>query len=147
VEPEDVVHVLRNMVEAVRPGGLVVDLQVIRPNPLVEADGTVLSEIDGGWLFAKADAARAAVDDAVASGHLVEEAVDDHDSRVHYPSGAELVGDFAEKRRRVLDEARVRAVAGPCVMRERCRVRRLRVNHTVPGSRGDGAALRSSEAS
>jgi hypothetical protein len=33
VDREDVVHVLRHMVEAVRPGGLVLDLQVIRPNP------------------------------------------------------------------------------------------------------------------
>jgi hypothetical protein len=33
------VHVLRNMVEAVEPGGLVLDLQVIRPDPTVEVDG------------------------------------------------------------------------------------------------------------
>ena len=50
-------HVLRNMVSAVRPGGLVLDLQVIRPNPVVEADGEELSEVDGEPLFALADAA------------------------------------------------------------------------------------------
>ena len=120
-------HVLRNMVSAVRPGGLVLDLQVIRPNPVVEADGEELSEVDGEPLFALADAARAAVDAAVAAGTLVEEAVDDHDVRKHYPNGADVIDDFAEKKRRVLDEARVRAVTRPCVIRERCRLRRLRV--------------------
>jgi len=121
------VHVLRNMVSAVRPGGLVLDLQVIRPNPVVEADGVELSEVDGEPLFALADAARAALDAAVAAGTLVEEAVDDHDVRKHYPNGADVIDDFAEKKRRVLDEARVRAVTRPCVIRERCRLRRLRV--------------------
>ena len=120
-------HVLRNMVEAVEAGGLVLDLQVIRPNPVVEADGLVLCEIDGEPLLVQADAARAAIDASVRTGRLVEEAADDHHSRVHYASGAELVDNFAQKKRRVLDEARVRAHVGPCAMREQCRLRRLRV--------------------
>ena len=120
-------YVLRNMIDAVEPGGLVLDLQVIRPNPVVEADGEELSEVDGEPLFALADAARAAVDAAVAAGTLVEEAVDDHDVRKHYPNGADVIDDFAEKKRRVIDEVRVRAVTRPCVIRERCRLRRLRV--------------------
>jgi hypothetical protein len=41
VEPEDVVHVLRRFRDVLRPDGLILDLQVIRPNPLVEADGQV----------------------------------------------------------------------------------------------------------
>jgi len=41
------VHVLDNMVQAVKAGGLVIDLQVIRVNPRVEADGGLLCEIDG----------------------------------------------------------------------------------------------------
>ena len=115
------------MIAAVEPGGFVLDLQVIRPNPVVEANGEQLSEIDGEPLFALADAATAAVDAAVAAGQVVEEAVDDHDVRKHYPTGADLVDDFAAKKRRVLDQAPVRAVAGPCTTRERCRLRRLRV--------------------
>ena len=55
MEPEDVVHVLRHMVEAVKPGGLVLDLQVIRPNPVVETDGQMVCEIDGEPLFRGAD--------------------------------------------------------------------------------------------
>ena len=53
-------HALRNMVNAVKPGGLVLDLQVIRPDPRVEVDSRVVCEIDGQPLFRLADAAAAA---------------------------------------------------------------------------------------
>ena len=120
-------HVLRNMVEAVEKGGLVLDLQVIRPNPRVEVDGHVVCQIDGEPLFRLADAAAAAVDSFIAGGELIEEAVDDHDVLKHYANGADLIDDFADKERRIADEAipRVRRVTGPCVTRERCRLRRL----------------------
>jgi hypothetical protein len=128
VEPEDVVDVLRKMVDAVLPGGIVLDLQVIRPDPRIEVDGRLVREIDGEPLFRLADAATAAVDAAIADGRLSEEAVDDHDVRKHYPNGTDLVDDFATKERRILDEAvpQLRAIARPCVVRERCRLRRLR---------------------
>jgi hypothetical protein len=124
------VHVLRNMVTAVRPGGEVLDLQVIRPNPRVEVGGRLLCEIDGEALFRKAEAATAAVDALVSGGVLVEDAVDDHDVRKHYTSGADLVDDFAGKERRLPDDARPRlhALKQPCVVRERCRLRRLTVH-------------------
>ena len=102
-------HVLRRFRAALVPDGIVLDLQVIRPNPRAEVDGRVLCEIDGSPLFAGADAARAAVDLLVAERLLVEEAVDDHDVLKHYRDDAEL-----------------RAFAEPCVTRERCRLRRLR---------------------
>jgi hypothetical protein len=129
VEPEDVVHVLGNMVEAVKPGGLVLDLQVIRPNPTVEVDGRVVCEIDGERLFRTADAATAAVDALVDAGRLVEQAVDDHDVRKHYTSGPELVEDFASKERRLPSTGLpdLRSLALPCAVRERCRLRRLSV--------------------
>jgi hypothetical protein len=129
VEPEDVVHVLRNMVEAVRPGGLVLDLQVIRPNPRAEAGGVLVCEFDGEPLFVQADAATAAVDALVAGGRLAEEAVDHHDVLQHYASGPDLLDDWAEKERRPIGDgaARLRATREPCVVRERCRLRRLRL--------------------
>jgi hypothetical protein len=129
VEPEDVVHVLSNMVEAVKPGGAVLDLQVIRPNPVVESDARVLCEIDGESLLRKADAAAQAVDSLVRAGRLVEERVDDHDVRKHYRTGPDLVEDFAGKERRLPDEAvaGLNALVRPCIVRERCRLRRLRV--------------------
>jgi hypothetical protein len=129
VDQEDVVHVLRNMVEAVKPDGLVLDLQVIRPNPTAEFDGRVVCEIDGEPLFHTADAATAAVDGLIRARRLVEQAVDDHDVRKHYANGSELVDDFADKKRQLPERAvpRFRALAQPCVVRERCRLRRLQV--------------------
>ncbi len=122
-------HVLRKMVEAVKPGGLVLDLQVIRPNPIVEVDGRVVCEIDGEPLFRTADAATVAVDALVRAGRLLEQAIDDHDVRKHYANGAELVADFADARRHLPDPAlpRLRTLAQPCVVRECCRLRRLQV--------------------
>ena len=122
-------HVLQKMVDAVKTGGLVIDLQVIRPNPVVEVDGRALCEIDGEPLFQKADAARAAIDALVAAGRLVEQASDDHDVRKHYVNGADLIDDFAEKERRLPAAAVpvLRATMGPCIVRERCRLRRLAV--------------------
>lgn len=110
-------------------GGHVVDLQVIRPNPVVEVDGRVVCEIDGEPLFISADEATAAVDDLVRRVALIEEAIDDHDVREHYAGGTDLVSTWATKRRQLpRDELpALRALARPCAVRERCRLRRLRV--------------------
>src|SRR5213593_2491319 len=112
------------MVDAVRPGGAVLDLQVILPDPVVESDDQVLCEIDGEALFRKADAATAAVDALVLSGRLVEELVDDHDVRKHYVNSEDLIDDFADKERRLPDAAMggLRRVRRPCIVRERCRL-------------------------
>jgi hypothetical protein len=128
VESEDVVNVLRNVTNGVEPGGLILDLQVIRPNPVVEAGGRVFCEIDGEPLFLTADAAAAALDDAVRENVLADEARDDHDVREHFASGEELISAFAE-RKRAPPEAALPAlrIVGPCAVRERCRLRRLRV--------------------
>jgi hypothetical protein len=128
VEPEDVVHVLRRLREALVPEGIVLDLQVIRPHPLVEVDGTILCEIDGSSLFVGADAARAAVDLLIAERLLEEEAADDHDVRKHYVDGAALVADFETSTRKIPADAipRLLRLESECVVRERCRVRRLR---------------------
>lgn len=122
-------HVLGNMVDAVRPGGLVLDLQVIRPNPVIEAGGAALCEIDGEPLFKLADAATAAVDTFIRRQRLIEQAVDEHDVRKHYPDGADLIDDFAEKKRQLPPEAlpRLHALRQSCTVRERCRLRRLRI--------------------
>ena len=47
----------------------------------------------------------------------------------HFVDGSDLVNDFAGKDRRLPDEQipRLQALKEPCVMRERCRLRRLRV--------------------
>ncbi len=122
-------HVLRNMVKAVRSTGTVLDLQVIRPNPRVEIGDEFFCEVDGEPLFRRADAAVGAIDALIRQGQLSEHAVDDHDVREHYANGADLVDDFSDKERQLPQEARhqLLAVAEPCVVRERCRLRRLSV--------------------
>ena len=126
--------VLGRMFEALRPGGIVLDLQVIRPNPRVEVDGRLVCEIDGEPLFRWADAAVAAVNGRIAAGDLVEEAVDDHDVRKHYADGADMVDAWADKKRQLPASAVpvVRAIQQPMVVREQCRLRRLRA---VPKAR------------
>ena len=122
-------HVLGRMVKAVKPGGLVLDLQVIRPNPVIEVEGRVVCEIDGEPLFCTADAATAAVDALVRDGLLVEQGVDDHDVREHYDNGGELVDAFAAKKRQPPAEMLpvLLALSGRVTVRERCRLRRLEV--------------------
>ena len=122
-------HVLGNMVEAVKPGGVVLDLQVIRPNPSVEIGGRVVCKIDGEPLFRMADAATAAIDALIRAGKLLEQAVDDHDVRKHYDNGADLVDDFADKKRKLPSRAvpQLLTLTQPCAVRERCRLRRLQM--------------------
>jgi hypothetical protein len=129
MEPEDVVHVLRRFRESLVPDGLILDLQVIRPDPVVEVDGRALCVIDGTPLFANADAATAEVDRLIEAARLVEEGVDDHDVLRHYGSGPLVVEDFAGKERRIPPQAvsLLEAVDRPVAVRERCRSRRLRV--------------------
>jgi hypothetical protein len=128
VPPEGVVNALSQMIEAVAPRGLILDLQVIRPDPYVELYGEVIARIDGEPLFAWADAATAAIDARIAAGDLVEEAVDDHDVRKHYSEGADLVEDVGSSKRRFPDDVIpiLAAIEQPLVVRERCRLRRLR---------------------
>src|SRR5207248_11532619 len=93
------------MTRAVRPGGAILDLQVIRPNPRVERDGELICEIDGSPLLDQADAATAAVNALISTGRLSEAGRDDHDVRKHYPDGRDLVDDFRDKARQLPKDA------------------------------------------
>jgi len=123
------VNALNQMIKAAAPAGLILDLQVIRPDPYVELDGRVVARIDGEPLFEWADAATAAVEARLAAADLSEESVDDHDVRKHYSDGADLVEDVGSSKRPFPDEVIpiVAAITEPLVVRERCRLRRLRV--------------------
>jgi hypothetical protein len=123
------VNVLSRMIAAVEPGGLILDLQVVRPDARVELKGRVIAELDDEPLFEWADAATAAVDARILAGDLVEEAVDDHEVCKHYSDGAELVDDVAGSKRRFPEEVvpRLALIAEPVLTRESCRLRRLRV--------------------
>jgi hypothetical protein len=69
------------------------------------------------------------VDARIAAGDLVEERADDHDVRKHYSDGVELVEDVEQSIRDLPVEAvpTVRTIARPLSVRERCRLRRLRI--------------------
>lgn len=123
-------HALSRMIEAARPCGHILDLQVIRPDPYIELDGSTFARIDGAGLFAWADAAVAAIEARIGAGDLVEEAMDDHDVRKHYSDGAELVDDVAGSKRSLhdADVPMLRELRRPLVVRERCRTRLLRVS-------------------
>jgi len=117
------------MVDAVRPSGLVLDLQVIRPQPVVEIDGNVVCVVDAEPLFRKADAAVAAIDAAVEAGSVMDEAVDDHDVLKHFATGRDPIADFDGKQMRLPADALPILQAHPrtAKLREHCRLRRLRV--------------------
>ena len=127
-------NVLRNMVAAIKPGGLILDLQVIRPDPVIESGQEWICAIWGKPIFATADAATAAIEATIETGLLAQEAIDDHQVRTHFRTGPELVDDFEGKTRRIPEEAlpKLLATTGAVTMRERCRLRRLR----IPAAKG-----------
>jgi hypothetical protein len=125
---EDVVHVLHRFRRALVPGGAILDLQVIPPDPVVEVDGEVVCRIEGGTLLEDAAAAAAVIDEEIARGRLREEAVDDHEVLRHFSTGGSLIEHFRTRPRSVSASAvpLLEASARPHVVREACRLRRLR---------------------
>lgn len=128
MEREDVVHVLHRFRRALVPGGTILDLQAIAPGPVAEMDGDVVCRLEGGTLLEDAAAAAAVIDEEIARGLLREEAVDDHDVLRHFSTGASLVEHFRTRPRSVPASAVpvLEASARPYVVREACRLRRLR---------------------
>jgi hypothetical protein len=57
---------------------------------------------------------------------------DDHDVREHYDDGPDLIDAYRDKRRQLPDDGlpALLALAQPCVVRERCRLRKLQVAHS-----------------
>jgi hypothetical protein len=110
------------------PGGAILDLQVIAPHPIVEADGEIVCRLEGGTLLEDAAAAAAVIDEEIARGLLREEAVDDHEVLRHFSTGASLVEHLRTRRRSVPANAvpLLEASDRPHVVREACRLRRLR---------------------
>ncbi len=128
MQPEGIVHALRHLCEALVPGGLVVDLQAIRPSGRVEIGGNPIGAIDDDVFFARAAHAVAGLDALVDEGLLAPGRQIVFESLVHYDAGAELVAAITDStERRLPDElARRLADAGPCVVRETSFIRVLR---------------------
>lgn len=120
-------HVQRRFLKAVVPGGILLDLQIIPPYPRVEAQGKVIHLVHGGEVFDWALAAGAALDRLVDEGRLLDEAYLDHDVLSHYENGAVLCANWPSKLATLPPEVTslLSAVSTICVLRERCRLRKL----------------------
>ncbi len=129
MEPEGVVNVLRRLMAALVPGGVVVDLIAVPPPERVEVGGDVIGELDGSAFFPRALAAAAGLDALVAEGVLAHEREERFSIFVRYPTGADLVEDVAQREYTRMPAAlarRVEAVAGPVAIREHSLVRTFR---------------------
>ncbi len=129
MEPEGVVDVLRRLLRSLVTGGFVVDLLSVPPPERVEVDGEVVGELDNSAFFPRALAAAAGLDALAREGVLVHEHEERFPIFVRYPTGAELVEDVAQReytRMPAVLGCRVRAIAGPCEIRDNCLVRRFR---------------------
>jgi hypothetical protein len=127
MQPEGIVHVLRQLCEALVPGGLVVDLQAIEPSGRVEVDGRPVGRIDDRAFFARARRAVAGLDALVDERLLTPGPQVEFDTLVRYDAGAELVAAIAAADERRLPPALAPLLvdAGPCAVRERSLVRVL----------------------
>jgi hypothetical protein len=126
MEPEDVVHVLRRLLEALPAGGAVVDLASVPPDGLVEAGGRVVGRLDESAFFARARVAAAGLDDLVAKGVLARQADERFPVFIDYPTGADAVADVAQRsygRMPDVVAARLTAITEPVRIREHSLVR------------------------
>jgi len=129
MEPEGVVDVLRKLLRSLVAGGFVVDLLSVPPPERVEVDDEVVGELDNSAFFPRALAAAAGLDALAAESVLVHEHEERFPIFVRYPTGADLVEDVAQREYTRMPAAlgrRVRAIAGPCEIRDNCLVRRFR---------------------
>jgi len=129
MEPEGVVDVLRKLLRSLVAGGFVVDLLSVPPPERVEVDDEVVGELDNSAFFPRALAAAAGLDALAAESVLVHEREERFPIVVRYPTGADLVDDVAQREYTRMPAAlgrRVRAIAGPCEIRDNCLVRRFR---------------------
>lgn len=129
MEPEGVVDVLRQLLRSLVVGGLVVDLLSVPPPERVEVDGELIGELDGSAFFPRALAAAAGLDALATEGVLVHEYEERFPVFVRYPTGGDLADDVAQREYTRMPAAlglRVRAIAGPCEIRDNCLVRRFR---------------------
>jgi hypothetical protein len=135
MEPEGVVDVLRKLLKALVPGGVVVDLLAVPPNERVEVEGEVLGELDGSAFFPRGLASAAGLDTLGEEGLLALEGEEQRFSvLVRYPSGKEAVEDVAERTYTRMPAAlarRAEAIAGPVAIRESSLVRTFRLVRAV----------------
>ena len=144
MEPEGVVDVLRRLLAALVPGGVVVDLTMSPPDEVVESGGEVLGRLDGSLFFPRALAACAGLDELGAEGLLELVREEPVSVIVRYPSGADVLEDVGRREyTRMPHELarRLAHVSGKCRLTSHCEVRsfrfrgQLQISGSEPGAR------------
>jgi hypothetical protein len=126
MEPEGVVDVLRRLLAALVPGGLVVDLTMAPPDEVVEVEGEIVGHLDGSLFFPRALAAGAGLDELAADGLLELVREDPVTVIVRYPTGNDLVEDITDRTHtRISMELaeRLSPVGTECLLYSNCLVR------------------------
>ena len=126
MEPEGVVDVLRRLLTALVPGGIVVDLTMSPPDESVESGGKLLGHLDGSLFFPRSLAAGAGLDELANNGLLVLEHEEPVAVIVRYPSGSDVLEDIAEKTYTRMPKAlakRLATVTTECLLYSNCDVR------------------------
>jgi hypothetical protein len=89
------VDVLREVYEAVAPGGTILDLRSVPPPAVVEADGEELGELDESEFFPRSMHNGDALTALARDGLLALDGEEAHELLIVYPSGRELLDDVA----------------------------------------------------
>jgi hypothetical protein len=129
MEPEGVVDVLRRLLVALVPGGIVVDLTMSLPDESLEAGGECLGHLDGRLFFPRALATRAGLDALADEGLLALEREEPVTVIARYPTGNDALEDFAERAYTRIPEAlarRLENVSTECLLYSNCLVRTFR---------------------
>jgi hypothetical protein len=90
------VDVLREVYEAVAPGGMILDLRSVPPPAIVEVDGEELGELDESEFFPRSMHNGDALTALARAGLLALEGEEPHELLIVYPSGRELLDDVAD---------------------------------------------------
>jgi hypothetical protein len=129
MEPEGVVDVLRRLLAALVPGGVVVDLTMSPPDETVESGGEILGQLDGSAFFPRALAAGAGLDGLATEGLLRLEREEPVTVIVRYPTGNDALEDFGERTYTRIPAAlarRLETVSTECLLYSNCLVRVFR---------------------
>ena len=135
MEPEGVVDVLRRLLAALVPGGVVVDLTMSPPDETVESGGEILGHLDGSAFFPRALMAGAGLDGLATEGLLRLEREEPVRVIVRYPTGKDALEDFAERGYTQIPAAlarRLETVSTECLLYSNCLVRTFMSRSQTP---------------
>jgi hypothetical protein len=129
MEPEGVVDVLRRLLQALVPGGVVVDLTMAPPDEVVESGGEILGHLDCSVFFPRALAAGAGLHALADEGVLAFVREEQVSVIVRYPSGRDVLEDIAGRTYTRMPQQlarRLEDVSAECLLTSYCGVRTFR---------------------